>query len=152
MVGLPRVQRVRRPEDRAVAFGHLDLVRDRRDDVVADVVERDQRIRGRVLERVGPDDARRARFDEFARDGDTIAAALHRTARDVVDVEHTPRFLGTDVAFTERKHAAVRDDEHHAQLGQPRDDVVREPLGEAAACVGACRAIDERHHRDRRAA
>ena len=43
MVRLPRVERVRRFQDRAVALRRLDLLRDRRDDAVDDRVEHHER-------------------------------------------------------------------------------------------------------------
>ena len=41
---LPRVERARRPQDRAVALDRLDLAGDRRDDPVADLVEHEEGV------------------------------------------------------------------------------------------------------------
>ena len=41
---LPGVERVRRPQDGAVALDRLDLAGDRRDDPVADLVEHEERV------------------------------------------------------------------------------------------------------------
>ena len=58
--------------------------------------------------------------------------ASHRAAHDVFDVQDAPRFLGADAALAQRVDGAARDHEQHAQLGQPRDDVLGEPVGHAA--------------------
>ena len=63
---LPRVERVRRLQDGAVALDRLDLVRDGRDDPVADLVEH-ERTRRPIFssKHLRPDDARGARLGQL---------------------------------------------------------------------------------------
>lgn len=149
---LPRVERAGRLQDRAVALGEFDLAGDRRDDAVADLVEHGKRVVVPRADGVGPDDARAARLAQLHADGGAARAALQRAAGHVVDVERAARLLGADVPLVEREHRALRDHEHAAQLGQPRDHVVRQRVAQAAAHAGPARRVGERHHRERRAA
>ena len=65
VVGLPGVERVGRLEDGAVALDRLDLAGDGGDDLVADLVQHLEGVVQRLLEDLGPDDARGARLDEL---------------------------------------------------------------------------------------
>ena len=126
---LPRVERVRRPQDGAVALDGLDLAGDRGDDPVADLVEHEEGVVERVVEDLGPDDAGGARLGELDRDGEPLALALQRAADDIVDVEHPAGLLGRDAPLAQGEHGALRDDEQAAQLGEPGDHVVGETVG-----------------------
>ena len=149
MIGLPGVQRVRRLEDRAVAFDRLDLVGDRRDDPVADLVEDPKGIVRLVIERLRPHDPRRSRLDQLDRHEDAARLLAHGSAGDIVDVQLPAGLLGPDVAFGECEDRAARDDEQAPQLGQPGDDVVGEAIGQAAAHPATIRVFDKRHHGQR---
>ena len=129
MMRLPRVQRVRRLQDGAVALAGLDLVGDRRDDPVADLVEHEERVVELVIEDFGPDDPRGPRLGQFDRHGKALALAPHRSADDVVDVQHPAGLFRTDAPLVQREHGALRDDEQASQLGEPGDHVVGERVG-----------------------
>ena len=77
MMRFPRIERVRRPQDGAVALAGLDLAGDGRDDPVADLVEDQERIVELVLEGFGPDDARGSRLGQFHHHGQSAALAPH---------------------------------------------------------------------------
>ena len=130
---LPCVERVRRPQDGAVALDRLDLAGDRGDDAVADLVKDKERIVELLIEHFGPDDARGARLGELDRHGEALAVALQRPADDVVHVQHPAGLFRADVALVQGEHGALRDHEQAAQLGEPGDHVVRERIGDAAA-------------------
>ena len=72
---LPRVERARRLQDRAVALDRLDLAGDRGDDPVADLVEHEEGVVQLVIEDLRPDDAGGARLGELDRHGEALAAA-----------------------------------------------------------------------------
>src|SRR5215218_2798147 len=65
VIGFPSIERVRRLENRAVALGELDLVRDRGNDLVADLVEHVEGIVELLRQRLGPDDSRGRRLYEL---------------------------------------------------------------------------------------
>ena len=98
MMRLPGVQRVRRLQDGAVALDRLDLAGDRGDDPVADLVEHEERIVALLVEDFRPDDAGGARLGELDRHGEALAATLHRSADDVVDVQHPAGLFRADAA------------------------------------------------------
>src|SRR3546814_7166175 len=98
VICLPGIQRVRRPQDRAVTLDRLDLVCDGRDDPVPDLVEDEKGLVELLVEDFRPDDPRGAGLGKFDRYGDALAAAAHRSADDIVAVQdpadlfrrHTP--------------------------------------------------------------
>ena len=141
MIGLPGVQRVRRLQDGAVALDHLDLARDRRDDPVADLVEHEEGVVRLVVVGFRPDDARRARLDEFHLDDRPAGLLAQRARGDIVHVQPAAGVLGADVAFGEREDGAPRDDEEAPQLREPRDDVVGEAIRRAAAAAPLVRRL-----------
>ncbi len=73
-------------------------------------------------------------------------------ARHVIHIQQPAGFLGREVAFAERKDTATRDNEQHAQLGEPGDDVFGKAIGEAASHEAFGRALHEGHYADRCAA
>ena len=129
---LPRVQRARRLQDRAVALDRLDFARDGRDDPVADFVEDEEGVVRLLIEDLRPDDPGGARLREFDRDGEAIALALQRSADDIVDVQHPAGLFRADAPLAECEDGALRNDEKASQLGKPGDHVVGEAAGRAA--------------------
>ena len=89
------------------------------------------------------------RFGQFDHHGKSVAAAIHRAAGHVVDVQHPARRLRGDALFMQSEHRSLSNDEQAAQLGEPGDDVARQST--SGTTRSACRLgqIDERHHRDR---
>ena len=77
VIRLPGVQRVRWFENCAIAFDHLDLAGDRRDDPVADLVEDEESLVELVVERFRPDDSGGSRLGKLDRYSD--AAFRRRT-------------------------------------------------------------------------
>jgi hypothetical protein len=99
-------------------------------------------------ELLGPHQLRAAGFGQLHRHRQPrTRAAPQRPAGDVVHVQPAPRVVGADVPLGQREHGAFRDHEHAAQLGQPRDHVMRHAVAQAAAQRHARRAFDKRHHR-----
>src|SRR3546814_6407825 len=73
VICLPGIQRVRRPQDRAVTLDRLDLVCDGRDDPVPDLVEDEKGLVELLVEDFRPDDPRGAGLGTFDRYGDALA-------------------------------------------------------------------------------
>jgi hypothetical protein len=124
VVCLPRVERARRFQDRAVALDCLDLGCDGGDDPVTDLVEDEERVVQLVVEGLGPDDPGAARLGQLDGDGEALALRPDGSADDVVDVEGPAGFLRADAPLVQREHCPLRDDEEAPQLGEPGDHIV----------------------------
>ena len=74
------------------------------------------------------------------------------SGRDIVHVEHSAGLFGADAFLGQREDGALRDHEHAAQLGKPRDQIVAEAAGERQLALPSRFQIDERHDGDRRTA
>ncbi len=85
----------------------------------------------------GPHDPRGARLGQLDRDDQMRwPSRAHRAAHDVVDVQHAARLPRAPMPpLVQGEHGALGDDEQAAQLREPRDHVVRERVGRAAARV-----------------
>ncbi len=147
VVGLPRVERARGLQDRPVALRRLDLLGDAGDHAIDDGVERvEGPLRGR-LQLLSPHDGGVARLGQLDDDEDPPVLRPHRAADHVLHGQDAAGFVSAEAALAERVGRTPGDDEEDAQLGQPRDDVVRQAVGEPAGS-GAGRELDERHDRD----
>ena len=151
MIGLPGVERAGRLEDGSIALGGLDLLGDRRDDSIHDGIEDAERSFAVGNELVRPDDPRVGRLRELDDHGDAITLAAYAPARHVLDVEDASGLLRVDPAVAQGVHGATRDDEQGPELREPRDDVVRQAVGEMASRHGLRSRLDERHDGDGRA-
>ena len=136
-------------ENRAIAFDHLDLAGDRRDDPVADLVEDEESVVELVVERFRPDDSGGSRLGKLDRCSDAASQSPHPTARDIVHVQHPAGFLRTGAPLAKGKDCAARNDKEAAELGEPGDDIVGKSVSEAASRAVANRPVEKRHHRDR---
>ena len=152
MVRLPRVKRTRRLEQGAVALVGLDFRCDRGNDLVADLVEDDERVVQRVIEGLDPDDPRTARFGQLDGYGAAVAVRPNGSADHIVDVEDPARFLRANATLMQCEHGPLRDDEEASQPGEPADYVVRQRVSDPAVDTGRCGVVHEGHDRDRAAA
>src|SRR3546814_11356252 len=75
VICLPGIQRVRRPQDRAVTLDRPDLVCDGRDDPVPDLVEDEKGLVEPLVENFPPDDPSGPGLGTFDRIGDALPAA-----------------------------------------------------------------------------
>lgn len=127
VVSLPSIERIRRFQHRAIAFGKFDFARKRCNNTVADLIDELEIVPRLARELLGPENAARRRFDEIDRNQSLSAKRPNRPAGGIIHAELTRDFVGRETLLGERKHRAARDDRQAAQLRQPRDDVVGEP-------------------------
>lgn len=113
-------------QDRAVLFGGLDLVGDRGDDHVADLVEQQEGVVVLEVELFGPDDAQRPCLDKFDCDEQAARQAVQHATDKIVDLQRTRRLFRRHAFLGQREHRATGDQEQAAQFCEAADDVVRE--------------------------
>ena len=101
---------------------------------------------------LGPDDPGRAHLDEFDRDDDAARKSANRPCRDIVDVEPASGILGRDILLCQSKDRSAGNDEEIPKLGEARDDVVGQAVGQPAAKTDRAMAFGKRHHRERSSA
>ena len=117
------------------------------DDPVADLVENEESVVQLLVEDLRPDDPGGPRLGQLDRHGEAFALTPHRSADDVVDVQHPAGLLGDRCPLVQGEHGPLRDDEQASQLGEPGDHVVGEGVGGPAASTRRGGTVDERHHR-----
>ena len=133
----PRVERVRRLQNSAIALHRLDLACNRRDDPVADFVENLERVVHLAVERLRPDDPGGPRLRQLDHHQGTVAPAQHGSAEDVVDIQHPARLLRSDPSLMQGEHRPLGDHEQTAKLGEPGDHVVGQGVRDAPRASAA---------------
>ncbi len=148
MMRLPRIQRVRWPENGAVPLDEFDFVSNGSDDLVADLVEHEKRVVCFIVVDLRPNDMGCARLHKLNGNGEAVILALQRSTDDIVDIKHPAGLFRCDAPLAQGKDSSLGNDKEAPQLGEPRDDVVGETVGWTAWHIRCGALAGKGHHRD----